>query len=291
VSKMQIQRTKRVMKKKEHNFKSVILDYFRFVKGFLIDFFDSRLGFYAASMSWSTLFFIIPFMVILLVLFTHLPIFDRAYSKLHELIAKNLVPSDSDYIMSHIDTFVANADKLGFIGLAYVLFASFLFFRDYDFIVNDIFNTPQRKLFQIIKTYFGMMLLLPIMFGISFWLTSVIQHYLESVGVASILHIYLIFPYLIIWGVFYLTYQISPQTSVSVYSALLSSFITSLIWYVAKSLFVFYIIHNKTYSVIYGGVSTFLFFFLWIYISWIIFLYGLKFCYILDRDEDDDKIT
>jgi membrane protein len=278
----------RKRKKKEHSFDSVLADYYRFAKGFLNDFFDSKLGFYAASMSWSTLFFIIPFMVILLVLFTHLPIFYEAYHKLHELIAKNLVPSDSDSIMNHIDTFVANADKLGFIGLIYVLFASLLFFRDYDFIVNDIFNTPQRKLLQIIKTYFGMMLFMPVMFGVSFWLTSEIQHYLEVFGMASILHIYLVLPYLIIWGIFYLTYQISPQTSVSVYSALFSSFITSLIWYIAKSIFIFYVIHNRTYSVIYGGVSTFLFFFLWIYISWIIFLYGLKFCYILDKDEDDE---
>ena len=239
-------------------------------------------------MSWSTLFFIIPFMVILLVLFTHLPLFDKAYDRLHSLIAKNLVPSDSQTIMIHIDTFVANADKLGIIGLVYVLFASFLFFRDYDFIVNDIFNTPQRRLLHIIRTYFGMMLLLPLMFGVSFWLTSVIQKYLESIGVASILHIYLVFPYLIIWGTFYLAYQISPRTSVSVYSALLSSFITSLIWYIAKNLFIFYIVHNKTYSVIYGGVSSFLFFFLWIYLSWIIFLYGLKFCYMLDKDEDEE---
>jgi membrane protein len=218
--------------------------------------------------------------------------FDTAYSRLHDLIARNLVPSDSKAVMEHIDTFVANADKLGFIGLLYVLFASLLFFRDYDFIVNDIFNTPQRGVWKIIKTYFGMMLLLPLMFGISFWLTSVIQKYLESIGVASMLHIYLILPYLIIWGIFYLTYQVSPQTSVSIYSALLSSFITSLIWYIAKNLFIFYIIHNRTYSVIYGGVSTFLFLFLWIYISWMIFLYGLKFCYILDRDDesgDEDK--
>ncbi len=263
----------------------MIIDYYRFIHGFFIDLFDSKLGFYAASMSWSTLFFIIPFMVILLVLFTHLPIFDTAYSKLHDLIARNLVPSDSKAIMNHIDTFVANADKLGFIGVAYVLFASLLFFRDYDFIVNDIFNTPQRKTWQIIKTYFGMMLLLPLMFAISFWLKSIIQNYLEGIGVASTIHVYLLFPYLIIWGVFYISYQISPQRSVSIYSALFSSFITSLIWYIAKNLFLFYIIHNRTYSLIYGGVSTFLFFFLWIYISWMIFLYGLKFCYILDRDD------
>ncbi len=274
--------------KNRGSIRDVVRVYYLFLKGFFIDLFDSKLGFYAASMSWSTLFFIIPFMVILLVVFTHSPVFDTSYTKLHDLIAKNLVPSDSQAIMAHIDRFVANADKLGVIGLGYVLFASILFFRDYDFIVNDIFNTPQRKLWQIVKTYLGLMLVFPLMFGASFWLAGVIQRYLESVGVGGKIHIYLIFPYLIIWGIFYISYQISPRTKVSIYSAVISSFITSLIWYMAKSAFIFYVVHNRTYSVIYGGVSTFLFLFLWIYISWMIFLYGLKFCYILDKDDEDD---
>jgi len=63
-----------------------------------------------------------------------------------------------------------------------------------------------------------------------------------------------------------------------------------LAWYMAKIGFIFYVMHNKTYLSIYGGLSILLFFFLWIYISWAIFLHGLKFCYILDRDDEIEEI-
>ncbi|WP_292664184.1 YihY family inner membrane protein [Nitratifractor sp.] len=265
--------------------KSLLKEYWLFIRDFFKDLFDDRLGFYAASMSWSTLFFIIPFMVILLVLFTHMPIFDTAYGKLHELIAKNLVSSDSSTIMAHIDQFVANADKLGYIGIGYVLVAAVLFFKDYDFIVNDIFETPQRSPFKAFRTYFFLLLFLPMMLGSSFWLSSMIQNYLERMGIATTLHIYYLFPYLIIWLLFYIAYQFSPRIRVSPRAALTSSFIASMVWYLAKSGFLFYILHNKTYSTIYGGLSTLLFLFLWIYISWAIFLHGLRFCYLLDKND------
>jgi membrane protein len=41
---------------------------------------------------------------------------------------------------------------------------------------------------------------------------------------------------------------------------------------------------------IYGGFSILLFFFLWIYISWAIFLHGLKFCHLLEVDEEIEEI-
>jgi membrane protein len=269
--------------------KKLLNEYYLFVKDFFRELFDSRLGFYAASMSWSTLFFLIPFMVILLVLFTHMPLFDTAYARLHELIAENLVSSDSGTIMAHIDRFVANADRLGYIGIGYVLIAAVMFFKDYDYIVNDIFETPNRSLWGALRTYFFLLLFLPLMLGGSFWLSARIQHYLETMGVAGTLHIYLLLPYLIIWLLFYLAYQISPRGRVSPRAAAASSFIASLVWYLAKSGFVFYITYNKTYTSIYGGLSTLLFFFLWIYISWAIFLHGLRFCYILDREIEEEE--
>ena len=98
-------------------------------------------------------------------------------------------------------------------------------------------------------------------------------------------------PYLIVWLVFYIAYQLSAHTHIDFVAALSSSFISSMIWYVSKSAFVFYVVHNKTYASVYGGISTVLFFFLWIYISWAIFLHGLRLCYLIDKNDDIDKIV
>jgi membrane protein len=119
------------------------------------------------------------------------------------------------------------------------------------------------------------------MLGGSFWISSTIERMTENLEIASSIHIYLVLPYLIIWMLFYLAYQFSPQVSVGKKEAAISSFVASALWYLAKSLFIYYILYNKTYTTIYGGLSTLLFFFLWIYISWAIFLHGLRFCYLL----------
>jgi membrane protein len=128
------------------------------------------------------------------------------------------------------------------------------------------------------------------MLGISFYLSSIIQHYLNKSEITSVIHIYYFFPFLVIWGMFYISYQLSAHKKISKISAVVSSFAASSVWYLAKSGFIFYVTSNKTYTSVYGSISILLFFFLWIYISWAIFLYGLRFCYLLDKEKEIRKI-
>ncbi len=270
--------------------RTILRNYYLFVRDFFIDLLDDRLGYYASSLSWNTLFSIIPMLVILLSVFTSLPIFESYYGKLHDLIFSNLMPTDSAEIMKYIDAFVANSGKLGMVGVFYVTFAAIMFFKTYDYIVNDIFETPQRGILAAIRTYLGLVIIVPSMLGVSFYLSSLIQGYLDRHEITSAIHIYYFLPYLIIWSVFYIAYQFSSQKSISKTAAGTSSFIASMIWYLAKSGFVYYVMHNHTYASIYGSISILLFFFLWIYISWAIFLHGLRFCYLLDKGIAIEKI-
>jgi membrane protein len=261
-----------------------------FFRDFAKALFDARIGYYASSMSWNTLFAIIPILVILLAIFTSLPVFDSLYNQIHDLLFKNFLPTDSQEIMSHIDQFVANSGKLGIMGAAYVLIAAIMFFKDYDFVVNDIFETRKRTIWEALATYIGLVIIVPLMLGISFYLSSIIQHYLNKSEITSVIHIYYFFPFLVIWGMFYISYQLSAHKKISKISAVVSSFAASSVWYLAKSGFIFYVTSNKTYTSVYGSISILLFFFLWIYISWAIFLYGLRFCYLLDKEKEIRKI-
>lgn len=230
-------------------------------------------------------------MVIMLSIYTTLPLFDSIYSKVELLIFSNLMPTDSEEVMNYINAFMKNSDQLGYVGAIYVSFAAVMFFKNYDYIVNDIFDTPTRTLFSAIKTYSLLLFTIPFMIGSSFFLSSFIQVYLDKNSIASMIHLYYFLPYFIIWMTFYIAYQLSANRHINVSAALTSSFITSLVWYLSKSAFIFYVVHNKTYTSIYGSISTLLFFFLWIYISWAIFLHGLKFCELLDKDEEIKEIV
>ncbi|MBA1421459.1 MAG: YihY family inner membrane protein [Epsilonproteobacteria bacterium] len=265
----------------------VLKNYYLFIRDFFTDLFDDKLGHYASSLSWSTIFSIIPLLVIILSIFTKMPVFNTVYDKVEKLIFSNLMPTDSKVIMEYINTFIENSDKLGYMGAFYVTFAAIMFFKNYDYIVNDIFDTPSRNIWEAIKTYLLLVITIPTMMASSFYLSSFIQGYLDK---TSIIHLYSFLPYFIVWMMFYVAYQLSANIRIEVSAALISSFIASLIWYLSKSAFIFYVVHNKTYASVYGSISTILFFFLWIYISWAIFIHGLKFCDLLNKDEDIEKI-
>jgi len=276
--------------KKNGRLKVIFKNYYLFIRDFFKDLFDDKLGHYASSLSWSTLFSIIPLFVIILSIFTSMPMFDSIYANIEKLIFSNLMPTDSKVVMEYINNFVSSTDKLGYIGAVYVTFAVFMFFKNYDYIVNDIFDTSCRTLWEAMKTYLLLLLIIPVLIGSSFYLSTFIQGYLDKNSITSVIHLYSFLPFLIVWMMFYIAYQLSANIHIDFQAALISSFIASLVWYLSKSAFVFYVVHNKTYASIYGSISTLLFFFLWIYISWAIFIHGLKFCDLLNRDEDIDHI-
>jgi len=277
-------------KKKRGEMEKIFGNYYVFLRDFFKDLLDDRLGYYASSLSWNTIFSIIPLLVILLYIFTTLPLLQEMYDKVQHLIFANLLPTQSKEIMEHINTFIQNSDKLGRVGAFYVIFAAIMFFKNYDYIVNDIFELPSRGILKSIKTYLLLIILLPTMMGASFYLSSFIQSYLDKNEITSMIHLYSVIPYTIIWSAFYIAYQLSANTRIKKRAAIISSFIASLIWYLSKSGFVFYVMHNHTYASVYGSISTVLFFLLWIYISWAIFLHGLRFCYLLDKEDEVKEI-
>ena len=276
--------------KKNIRLKKIFRNYYLFIRDFFKDLFDDRLGHYASSLSWSTLFSLIPLLVITLSIFTSMPLFSEVHQNIEKLIFSNLMPTDSKLVMEYINNFIASTGKLGILGTIYVLFAVFMFFKNYDFIVNDIFDTCSRGFWHAVKTYMLLLLIIPLLLGSSFYVSNFIQGYLDKNSITSVIHIYSFLPYLIVWMMFYIAYQLSANVHIDFHAALVSSFIASLIWYLGKSAFVFYVVHNKTYASIYGSISTLLFFFLWIYISWAIFIHGLKFCDLLNRDEEIEHI-
>jgi membrane protein len=220
-----------------------------------------------------------------------MPSFEEHYKNIKSFIFSSLLPSQESVISEYIDKFLGNTLQMGVFGLVTMLVISMLFFKDYENIFNKIMHATPRSFWQSLSSYWTLVTLAPILLGVSFYLSTIIQNFLDSYG--QNINFLAIFPYLVVWTLFFTTYMISSSAKISLYSGALSSFLASLIWYLSKALFVFYVAYNKTYETIYGSASIALFFFVWIYISWVIFLYGVRICYILqsrkDKKAEEDK--
>jgi membrane protein len=266
--------------------RDILKSYYLFIRGLFYEIFQNKVSYYASSLSWDTLFAFIPFSVVLFSVFTILPIFDSVKDNIKEIIFSSLIPSNSKYILEHFDYFLHNSDQLGAFGLVYMLFAVTLFFKTYDYAMNDIFDMPNRGFWSAVKLYFLFMIIMPIVIGASFFFSV----YLDKVSFLHEIASYLL-PFLFAWFAFFVAYLLTPNRDIETKAALISSLIASSVWYLSKSAFVFYVSHSDTYSTIYGSISTVLYFFLWIYLSWAIFLHGARFCHVLDKHEDINTIS
>jgi membrane protein len=253
-----------------------IIDFFKRIK-------DPSIAHYASSLSFHTILSLIPILLVSFSIFTKMPSFKEYYEKIQHFIFNSLMPAQQDSIASYINKFMENTGNMGTMGLIFVLYVSIMFFLDYEKIISAIFQTQTRTLWESITTYWTMLTMMPLGLAISFYLSNVVQKMLSNNEITSSINLLGFVPYFIIWFLFFIMYTISANIKIDKKSSLLASFVSSLIWYSSKSLFVYYVAYNKTYLSIYGSFSILMFFFLWIYFSWLIFLYGAKLCYILNE--------
>jgi len=246
-------------------------------------FVDKELTLFAASLSFYTIFTIIPLLLITLTLLTSMPSFSEHYESVKGFIFSNLMPVNSEAIMKHIDVFLANSAKMGVISLVMILVSSLLFFKNFEYIANRIFHAEPRTLWESITTYWTMLTLTPIALGVSFYITGYIATLMASHTLTEGFDILPFIPYLIIWGLFFLIFQIAANAKINPRASLISSLIISLVFNASKNAFIYYVFMNKSYASMYGSFAIVIFLFLWIYLSWIIFIYGLKLCYIIDK--------
>jgi len=245
----------------------------------IINFFDDDIPYHAASLSFFTIFSILPLLALLIVVISNLPSFNDYSELITKYILDFINPTHSDALADSLNNFLSNADKLGSIGLFYLLFVFTMFFRDYEYIVNKIYHTQARAVYKVFILYFSFLIMVPIIFVIFAFLTTFMSF---TIGQNVLIFIF-------IWFVFIILFILSANKKVSIKAATISSFITLVVLSVTKSLFGYYVTVNTTYATIYGSFSVVLFFFLWIYVSWNIYLFGTKICSLINKDTAIDE--
>jgi membrane protein len=161
--------------------------------------------------------------------------------------------------------------------------SSLFFFKNYEFIANRMFHVAQRNFIGSVGVYLLMLIITPVSLGSAFFITSYIASLMATNSFTDSVNILPLIPYLIIWTLFFILFKFSANTKVYTKPALISSLIISVVFSLAKNSFIYYVVLNQSYTTIYGSFAILLFLFLWIYFSWIIFIYGLKLCYLLNR--------
>jgi membrane protein len=233
---------------------------------------------FAASLSYSTLLSIVPLTVFLVYLSLQIEMFSELFIQAKEQVFTQLLPTSQASIEAYLTNASQNITSFSYFSL-FIIFLSVLWLSlGIEKAFNHIWQvkTPRRLILRLpahITLWFFAPFFIIISIMITTWLTSL--PYLSSIH-----HQVPIFSYLTPWATasfaLFLLYFFVPNTQIRVKYAFISALFVATLFELSKWLFSLYITKIAMYEKIYGVLAALPIFMIWLYITWLIVLWGVS---------------
>ena len=240
---------------------------------------EDHLALTAGSLTFTTLISLVPLVTVMLAVFTAFPMFGRFQVSVQQYFVQALVPDNiARPVLQALTQFAGKASKLGSVGLLLLGVTALALMFTIDRTLNGIWRVPRpRPLAQRVLVYWAALTLGPLLLGVSLSLTSLAVSSSRGLvgalpGGLSLLVDLLEFS-LLAAGMAML-FRFMPNTHVRWRHAWAGAVFVALGFEVAKRALGWYVKSVPGYSMVYGAFATLPIFLLWIYLSWLIVLFG-----------------
>ncbi len=240
---------------------------------------EDRLGLTASSLTFTTTMALVPFFTVALAVFTAFPMFGKLQGVLQTWLVQSLVPDAiARQVLGYLTQFAGEASRLGAVGLGALLVTAFALVLTIDKTLNSIWRVKQpRPFWQRVLIYWAVMTLGPLLLGVSLSVSSYLISASRGLvadmpGTLQVLFNLVEF-FLLALGLAAL-YRHVPNTPVRRVHAWAGGLFAAIGLEIAKRLLAWYLGTMPTYSLIYGAFATVPILLVWIYIAWVIVLWG-----------------
>jgi membrane protein len=234
----------------------------------------------AASLAYTTLLSIVPIMFVTGTIMSFFPTLQGEAQHIQRIILQNFVAESTMAISQHLDDFAKNISQLSIMNAFFLVFVGILLIHNMNSAFTSIWRATQPLWFSVrILIYLVVLVLSPILLAsMLFFSTSLIKltflaDLLEKTDIRKILFVSL--PYLIVFVTFTLLNWVLPSCKVRLKYAVFGGLISTILFEIAKYIFVLYIRAIPTYRLLYGALSTIPIFLVWLYVAWVIVLLGV----------------
>lgn len=232
----------------------------------------------ASSLTFTALLAIVPIITVALTLISAFPVFRNLMLSVQQFLVLNMLPESAEAIAAYTQQFADNAAKLTAVGVLFLFVTAMIVLHTIDRAFNQIWRVPRpRTTVQRVFIYWALLTVGPILIGASLsltsWLVSLSLGLVKDVPLAGNVLLKVV-PILLTGFAFALVYITLPNRRVLVRDALSGGFLAALAFEGMKQGFAFYITHFPTYKLVYGAFASVPIFLMWIYLSWLVVLFG-----------------
>lgn len=235
----------------------------------------------AASLTFTALLALVPLLAISFAIFAAFPAFQSMKGELQSFVFKSFVPEIGTAVYDRINEFTQKTGELTAIGVVFLAVTSVMLLSSINGTFNAIWQVRERRpLAARLLVYWAVLTLTPILFGASLSMSSYLFAAAQASGVEeftgplSRLAAYL--PLLLQIIGFSILYLVMPNQSVRRIDALIGGVTAGLLFELLKKGFGLYITNFPTYETLYGALSAFPILLIWMYLAWIVVLFGAE---------------
>lgn len=241
-------------------------------------FHDDRVLQIASSLTFTTLLSLVPIITIALTLISAFPVFGEMSDALKTFVLQNLLPNSADAIAKYAQQFTTNAARLTAVGIGFLSMTAILLLMTIDRAFNDIWRVRHpRPIIQRVVVYWTLITVGPVLVGASLtitsWLVAQSVQFVGGIPGAAVVLLTLV-PFLLTSLALALLYLTMPNRRIAARDALTGGFIAGLVFEVMKRGFALYITSFPTYKLVYGAFATVPVFLMWVYVSWLVVVFG-----------------
>ena len=234
----------------------------------------------ASALTYTSLLALVPLTVVVFSALSMFPFFDEASTKLQNFVFSNFVPHTGQVVQEYIMKFEQQADKLPLIGFAFLIITAVLMLFTLEKTLNEVWKIQGKRSWRSsLLMYWAILTIGPVIMGSSVILSSYLLSLnwiaggIQLVGMA---HFLAVLPFIFTVITFTFVYLIVPNCPVRLWDALRGALVAAILFEIAKQIFSHYIVNLPTYKLLYGALATIPLFLIWIYLSWMIFLFGAE---------------
>lgn len=186
-----------------------------------------------------------------------------------------------------------NVGVLGAVGLVLLLYTSLSLIQKIEESLNYIWHSPRpRPLGERVTRYLTVLMVGPILVFSALGLTATLLNIevvrgLLEIGVLGQLVEVLsrMVPYLLIIAAFTFVYLFVPNARVRVWPALVGGIVGGIAWQSAGWVFAVFIAGSGNYAAIYASFAILILFMIWLYLSWLVLLFGASVAFYVQHPE------
>lgn len=236
----------------------------------------------AGSLTFTTLLALVPLFAVVAALLSALPYFEDVMVQVKIFLLMNLVPEIAGKIITvHMTQFAEAAGRLTSVSLAALFVMAVAMLYTVDRALNAIWRVDRyRPLWLSVAGYTALLALGPVLMGLSLsattWIVTASLDRIAMPSEAQALALRAV-PVSVSAAAFFLVYRIFPNRHVPARHALAGGVLAAAVFEVMKSVFAAYIRAVPTYHLVYGAFASVPIFLLWLYLSWLVVLFGAEF--------------